>query len=149
MPVVNAEAVMTKSILLFIAAGILTLAPAGTEALQASASGHSTSAKPAVDPLARAKEIYKIDCALCHGDNGDGKSDLATSMDLKLDDWTDPKSLADRSDTALFGTIRNGKDKMPPEDPARAKDDDIKNLILYIRGFSKQQPPAASAAGAK
>ena len=45
------------------------------------------------------------------------KSDLATSMQLTLDDWTDPKTLAAKSDQDLFKIIRNGKDKMPPEDP--------------------------------
>ena len=140
---------MTKSILLFIVAGSFTLISTHVHAAQAAAPAHNTAAKPAADPLARAKEIYQIDCALCHGASGDGKSDLATSMDLKLDDWTDPKALADHSDADLFDIIRKGKDKMPPEDSSRAKDDDIKNLVLYIRGFSKQQPPATSAADAK
>jgi mono/diheme cytochrome c family protein len=149
MPVVNAEAVMTKSILLFIAAGLITLAPAGAAAQQGTAPARNTPAKPAAETLARAKNIYQIDCALCHGDNGNGKTDLATSMELKLDDWTDPSSLVGHSDSDLFSVIRNGKDKMPPEDPGRAKDDDIKNLVLYIRTFSKGQPPSAAAADAK
>jgi hypothetical protein len=32
---------------------------------------------------------------------------------------------------------------MPPESDGRAKNDDVWGLILYIRGFSKNQPPAA------
>jgi hypothetical protein len=41
----------------------------------------------------------------------------------------------------LFNTIRNGKDKMPPEEVGRASDTDVWNLIIYIRGLSKGQPP--------
>lgn len=83
---------------------------------------------------------------MCHGDNGNGKTDLASSMDLTLDDWTDPKSLAGKPDGQLFTTIRNGKDKMPPEDPARAKDDEVWNLVVYIRSFSKGRTATPSTA---
>lgn len=103
--------------------------------------------RPTAESQAKAKNLYQFDCSMCHGDNGNGKSDLATSMSLTLVDWTDPKSLADAPDGALFNLIRNGKDKMPPEDPARAKDDDIWNLVIYIRGFSKGRtiPPSTAA----
>jgi mono/diheme cytochrome c family protein len=93
---------------------------------------------------AHAKEIYKVDCAICHGETGDGKTDLAKDMSLTLLDWTDPKSLASKSDQDLFDVIRKGKDKMPPEDPGRAKDADVKGLIQYIRNFSKGAPAPAT-----
>lgn len=106
----------------------------------------------AVVPAARAqeapitpkvKQIYKNDCALCHGDNGNGKSELATSMNLTLLDYTDPKSLAGKSDQELFEVIRKGKgDKMPPEEEARAKDVEVRGLVAYVRSFSKGQGAA-------
>jgi mono/diheme cytochrome c family protein len=102
--------------------------------------------KPTADSQTKAKTRYSIDCAMCHGDNGNGKTDLATSMSLTLNDWTDPKTLAEKPDGELFNMIRTGKDKMPPEDPSRAKDDDIWNLVVYIRSFSKAGSPAASTA---
>jgi hypothetical protein len=74
---------------------------------------------------------------MCHGDNGNGKTDLATGMALTMPNWTDAKSLAGKPDQDLFDTIRKGKDKMPPEDSGRAKDDAVWNLIIYIRGFAK------------
>jgi len=37
---------------------------------------------------------------------------------------------------------------MPPEAEGRAKNDDVWNLIIYIRGFSKGQPAAPSSAAA-
>ncbi len=102
--------------------------------------------KPTAESQAKAKGLYQIDCAICHGDNGSGKTDLATSMAVKLDDWTNPAALANKTDGDLFTVIRNGKDKMPPEDAGRAKDPDVWNLIIYIRSLSKGQPmPAATA----
>jgi len=74
---------------------------------------------------------------MCHGDNGNGKTDVATSMALSLKDWTDAKSLASKSDQDLFNTIRKGTDKMPPEAEGRAKDDMVWNLIIYLRSFAK------------
>ncbi|MGD0732501.1 MAG: cytochrome c [Terracidiphilus sp.] len=86
------------------------------------------------------QKLYAVDCAMCHGINGNGKTDLATGMNLTLGDWTDPKTLANKTDQELFNAIRNGKDKMPAEGAARANDDDVRNLILYIRNLSKSQP---------
>ena len=86
-----------------------------------------------------------MDCALCHGASGDGKTDVAKDMDLTLADWTDAKTLSGRLDQELFNIIRNGKGKMPAEDKSRATDDEVKNLIVYIRGMAKEQPAAAPA----
>lgn len=96
---------------------------------------------------AKAKELYKIDCALCHNANGDGKTDVAKDMALVMDDWSDPKTLAAHSDQDLFDTIRKGKGKMPPEDANRAKDDEVRALIQYIRGLAASAPatPATPA----
>jgi cytochrome c5 len=103
--------------------------------------------KPTPESQAKAKEVYSIDCSMCHGDNGNGKTDLASSMSLTLSDWTDPKSLENHPDGELFNIIRNGKgDKMPPEGEGRAKDDVVWNLIIYIRSFSKGQAAAPAAA---
>jgi cytochrome c5 len=93
--------------------------------------------KATADSQAKAKKMYGFDCEMCHGATGNGKTDLAKDMSLVLVDWTDPKVLSTKSDGDLFDIIRKGKDKMPPEDPARAKDDDVWNLVIYIRGLAK------------
>jgi len=93
--------------------------------------------KPTAESQAKAKTLYRMDCAMCHGDNGNGKTDLATSMELTLNDWTDSKSLAGRQDWELFNIIRVGKGKMPPESKGRATDSEVWNLVIYIRTFSK------------
>jgi len=96
--------------------------------------------KPTAESQAKAKNLYRMDCAMCHGDNGNGKTDIATSMELTIADWSDPKTLAGKEDGELFNIIRNGKDKMPPESSGRATDTEVWNLIIYIRTFSKPQP---------
>jgi mono/diheme cytochrome c family protein len=138
---------MLKPFLIVSAVALLVFAAASLPgpAQQGSAASLKDSTKLSDKALARSKEIYSVDCALCHGETGDGKTDLAKGMELVLDDWTDPKSLAGKPDEALFNVIRNGKGKMPSEDVGRAKDDEVRNLIVYIRGFASQQPAAAPA----
>jgi mono/diheme cytochrome c family protein len=99
--------------------------------------------KASSDSLARAKEIYKRDCLICHGAGGDGKTEIAKERELVVPDWTDPKSLSGRPDQQLFQIIRFGRGKMPAEAAGRADDAEVRSLILYIRGMSK---PAASSA---
>jgi len=101
--------------------------------------------KPTPASLAQAKIVYERDCAMCHGDNGNGKTDLGTSMQLTMSDWTNPKSLADKHDGELFDIIRVGWDKMPPEEVGRASDAEVWNMIAYIRGLSKGQGAASTA----
>ncbi|HVU48940.1 MAG TPA: cytochrome c [Terracidiphilus sp.] len=93
-------------------------------------------------PSPEAKAIYKRDCALCHGDDGKGQTDLAKSMQLIIDDWSNPKTLAAKTDHDLIETIRAGKDKMPPEPADRANDAVMKGMIQYIREFAKAAPAA-------
>ena len=100
--------------------------------------------KPTAESQAKAKALYTRDCALCHGDTGNGKND----MSFTLDDWTNPNTLANKLDSDLFATIRNGKNQMPSEDVGRANDTEVWNLIIYIRSLSKNQPPAPASAPA-
>ena len=112
---------------------------------QEAGAGARSQGKPPAASMTRAKQIYAVDCLICHGENGNGKTDLAKDMNLALADWTDAKSLAGKSDEDLFKIIRNGKDKMPAEASGRAKDEEVWSLIHYIRGMGKDQPTAAPA----
>jgi mono/diheme cytochrome c family protein len=133
---------LVSAVVLFVVAPTCVLTYAAGSPPQAS----TNPVKPTAASQDKAKKLYGQDCAICHGDNGNGKTDLATSMNVTLADWTDPKSLSTKSDQELFDTIRKGKgDKMPPEDVGRAKDADVWGLITYIRGLSKGQPAAPAA----
>jgi mono/diheme cytochrome c family protein len=125
---------------------VALFATALSVSLPASAQDAAPKIKVTADSQSKAKKLYAMDCALCHGDTGDGKTDLAKDMQLTMIDWTDSKSLAGVQDQDLFKTIRNGKGKMPAEDAGRAKDDEVWNLIVYIRALGKVQPATQPAA---
>jgi mono/diheme cytochrome c family protein len=135
---------MLKSFLLLSAAILFGVAPSSGPTFAEGRMPQATPAPAATNPvkptaasLERAKKLYQVDCAMCHGDKGDGKTDLGKDMQLTLPDWTNPASLADTPDQSLFNAIRNGKGKMPPEVEGRASDTEVWNLIHYIRGMSK------------
>jgi mono/diheme cytochrome c family protein len=133
-----------SAVVLFGITASSTPGPTPQDATPAHASGQKNSAKTD-KALARAKEIYSVDCAICHGATGDGKTDLAKDMQMTLKDWTDPAALASVSDADLIKFIRTGNDKMPPEPDGRAKDDEVKGLVLYIRSMASKQPAAPAA----
>ncbi len=138
---------MLKPLLLVPAALLFGFSPAPvpTPMPQAAPTAQRASGKTAEVPV-HVKKLYEMDCAICHGANGNGKTDLSNDMKLTLDDWTDAKSLAGKTDQQLFKAIREGKDKMPPEAEGRAKNDDVHSLIVYIRSMARDQQPAAPEA---
>jgi mono/diheme cytochrome c family protein len=93
--------------------------------------------KSSAEVLAAAKKVFGYDCAMCHGESGNGKGDLVESMSLKMKDWHDPAVLTGLSDGDIYDLIVKGKDKMVGEGDrlAPAK---VWGLVHYVRTFSKK-----------
>ena len=91
----------------------------------------------------RGKKVFATQCALCHGETGDGKSDLAKEMTLTLPDFTQPDSLAKRTDGELFAIVATGKDPMPSQ-KGRMPETQIWNLVNYLRSLSGKVPGKAT-----
>src|SRR5437899_12665605 len=85
------------------------------------------------------KELYEKQCAKCHG--SDGKGDTKMGKKLGAKDYTDAKVQAELKDDQAFKSIKEGlKDKdgkvlMKPQEGA--SDQDIKDLVAYMRTFKK------------
>lgn len=125
---------LLPSLLLLVA---FTCAAQETPATPPPATGPTNPVKPTPESQAHAKKIWGYDCALCHGEKGDGKGDVADSMKLTLKDYTKPDSLKDITDGQMYDIILKGKGQMPGEE-GRAKPDDVWNLVIYIRNMSKK-----------
>ena len=87
----------------------------------------------------RGKKIFVTQCALCHGDKGDGKGELAADMKIKVPDFTKPDTLKDRTDGELFTIIGTGQDPMPSQ-ASRLTDLHRWNLVNYMRTLSGKVP---------
>jgi mono/diheme cytochrome c family protein len=94
--------------------------------------------KPTPESIAQGKKYYGYDCAMCHGNNGDGKGDVAIDEKLKIGDFRDPATLKDKTDGELFYVLKNGHDHMPAE-PIRLKQDELWNLINYVRSLANKK----------
>jgi mono/diheme cytochrome c family protein len=97
--------------------------------------------KSTPESLATGKKWWTIDCAMCHGKNGDGKGQTAGDMKLTVADFSDPATLKDRTDGELFYIIRNGYLDMPPEGP-RIKTEEGWDLVNYVRSLVVKKPDA-------
>jgi mono/diheme cytochrome c family protein len=94
--------------------------------------------KPTPESIAKGKKLYGYDCAMCHGENGDGKGDLAKDMKPAVPDFRDPAVLRARTDGELFYIMKNGKGEMPPEN--RGSDNALWDLVNYIRSLVNKKP---------
>jgi cytochrome c len=94
--------------------------------------------KSSPESLTRARKWWGLDCAMCHGKNGDGKGQLAADMKLKIADFTDPNTLKDRSDGQIFYIIKNGHQDMPPEGQ-RIKPEENWDLVNYVRSLARPE----------
>ena len=76
-----------------------------------------------------AADVYKSKCAMCHGPDGKGK--MAGTKDLASAD------VQKASDADLNATITNGKLPKMPAFKGKLTDDQIKDLVKYIRSLKK------------
>lgn len=97
--------------------------------------------KPTPDSINRARRWWTLDCAMCHGKDGDGKGETAKDMKLAIVDFTDPNTLKDRTDGEIFYIIKNGHQDMPPEGQ-RVKVEENWDLVNYVRAFAKKKADA-------
>jgi mono/diheme cytochrome c family protein len=98
--------------------------------------GKTNPVKPTPEGLAHAKKVYGYDCAICHGANGDGKGEIASSLKTPMLAFSDPAVQA-KSDGELFYIIQKGKGEMPSEGE-RGKPDDMWNMVSYVRTLGKK-----------
>ena len=84
------------------------------------------------------KKLYGQFCASCHGQSGKGDGPAAAALNPKPRDHTDKETMSKLSDDELLKVIKNGgasvgKSPLMPAWGASLKDDQIKDVIAYVR----------------
>ena len=98
-------------------------------------------AQNGADP-AKGQVSFGLYCAACHGNAGKGDGPGAVALNPRPRDLTDPKYMKALKDQYLFEVIAKGgsafgkSPAMPPWNPT-LKDQDIKNVVAYIRSLAK------------
>ena len=81
---------------------------------------------------------YMLHCAPCHGEQGDGKSQLAEAMPTPPRDHTDSKYMSARTDEQLVKVVTDGgaalgfDEAMPPFSTLMSNNE-IKEVVAYVR----------------
>ncbi|MYM22614.1 c-type cytochrome [Duganella sp. FT135W] len=91
---------------------------------------------------AHAVKLYNTYCVQCHGVNRDGNGINSANMAVKPRDHTDTKAMGDTPDETLFKAIKGGglavsKSVLMPKWEGVLSDDEIKELVAYLRVVSK------------
>ena len=84
------------------------------------------------------KKLYGQFCASCHGQSGKGDGPAAAALNPKPRDHTDKAYMSKMSDEDMFKVIKNGgasigKSPLMPPWGASLKDDQINDVVAYIR----------------
>ena len=109
--------VQSLSVVLFLAAPLLIL---------------TSSARAADDAAA----VFKAKCAACHAADGSGNSATGKALatpDLRSDE------VQKQTDAQLIDSITNGKGKKMPAYKGKLTDDEIKQLVGYVRELGKKK----------
>jgi len=99
--------------------------------------------KSSPEGLAEARKVFKYDCAMCHGEHGDGKGEVVESMKLTMHDWRDPAALEGKTDGEIFYIITKGKGKMMA-DGDRQPEKLRWNLVNLVRSIAVKSTQAKS-----
>lgn len=116
---------------------------------------YSFSLSAPAESVAQGEQLYKANCAACHGENGQGDGPDAAGLSTQMVDFTNQEVMAAKSANDLFQAISQG---VPPDMPAYAdklSDAQRWSLADYLRSltFSGQalavapQPAATPAPG--
>jgi mono/diheme cytochrome c family protein len=81
--------------------------------------------------LVNGRKYFQINCAVCHGDNGDGRAGGAR-FGLFVWPLTTEVAMA-RTDGYIFGMIRNGRNNMPSYN--RIEERDRWDVVNYVRAL--------------
>jgi mono/diheme cytochrome c family protein len=86
------------------------------------------------------KKLYGQFCASCHGQSGKGDGPAAAALNPKPRDHTDKEYMSKMSDEEMLKVIKNGgasvgKSPLMPPWGASLKDDQIQDIMAYIRSL--------------
>jgi len=86
------------------------------------------------ESIERGGRLFASQCAMCHGEKGDGTGELAGKLEFELPDFTRPEALRNRTDGELYYVLTHGCRNMPGDD--RLSDEWKWDLINHIRSMS-------------
>jgi mono/diheme cytochrome c family protein len=102
----------------------------------------STALRAHAADVEQGKKLYGQYCATCHGQSGKGDGAAAAALNPKPRDHTDKEYMSKLSDDDIFKVVKNGgasvgKSPLMPAWGPTLKDDQIQDVVAYVRTLSK------------
>mgnify|MGYP002641376530 CR=1 FL=1 len=91
-------------------------------------------AGPKID-VDKGKATYAAQCLICHGEAGDGSGPAGAALNPKPTNLSTAAWWADKTDTAVMGSIRRGSPGTTMQAYNRLTREELENLVAYLRGF--------------
>ena len=100
----------------------------------------------------RGRRLFAQDCAACHGDHGQGGQGTGVTFSRPRDlpilapALNNPGFLASATDTMIKQTLLEGREGTPmnPFKGKKVKDQDINDIVSYVRSFEKAKKPTST-----
>jgi mono/diheme cytochrome c family protein len=95
--------------------------------------------------MADAVVLFRLNCAGCHGENGDGNGPASVVLPRKAANFTDGKTMSAMTDGELFWKMSNGRAPMPAWKellPVKQRWE----LVNYLRTFAHTSGGAQKSA---
>lgn len=86
-------------------------------------------------------ELFRRQCAACHGKKGEGDGPAASAMNPRPADLTDAERIGDLSDEELIEVLTKGRSAMPSFG-SLLEVDQIRAMVAYIRELSGTESEA-------
>jgi len=94
------------------------------------------------------RKLFASQCALCHGEKGDGKGDLAADMKLTVPDFTTTEWKKKRTDGELFYIMSTGHGGMPGQGD-RLREVQRWHLVNFLRTLAPGEAEKAKGSEKK
>lgn len=88
----------------------------------------------------RGRELYLQYCALCHGENADGRGVRREGLSSSPRDFTDPQWRARFSPRRVFQVLREGKPNTAMPAWGALTDDDLWDITAYVLSVARLSP---------
>jgi mono/diheme cytochrome c family protein len=96
----------------------------------------ANSVKTSAASIAEGKTLWSTHCASCHGKTGIGDGAKASTLNTAPPDFT-KSSFQSQTDGSIFYKTAEGRGDMPSFKKKIADQDDIWNLVNYMRSLKK------------
>ncbi len=90
------------------------------------------------ESLAAGAKLFQRNCAVCHGETGDGKGPWQDILTTQPGNFTDASRMAEHTDGELFWKISTGREQMPAFEK-KLSEQKRWQLVNYLRALARSK----------